>query len=653
MRVKANFIVRLGISIFFVVLGTAATVTGKVIYVDDSAIGANDGTSWADAYNYLQDALADANTVEKPVEIHVAQGIYTPDKGSGFTRGDFLVAFQLINGVSVLGGFAGVGAIDPDSRYIDAYKTILSGDLAGDDAKFDDPGKLAGHPTRAENTYFVVMGSDTDKTAVLDGVTITAGSEGMNNYYGNPTVVNCTFTNSRTGIDNLRSSPKITNCTFKGHWLQAISNNGGSLILTDCQFSNNSGTLIDGYFHADLTLLNCSFVDNVMYSRGAIDFSGENLRLYNCKFRDNVASGVSGITASVDREFIAENCTFVGNIGLQIDHHRGRMIISNCLFAGNKEGFFSSGIHSWNKYVTVQNCTFSGNSSQNGGSALNLLDGGKVSNCIFWSNNQPAIGGREQDLFVRYCNIERSRPGEGNIEVDPCFVSPGYWDQNGTPEDASDDLWVDGNYHLKSQAGRWYPVSEDWVTDDVTSPCIDTGDPNSPIGTEPFPNGGRVNMGAYGAGGKASKSYFGEPVCETIIAGDINGDGIVDDNDLAILNSHWMMQDDDFINKLPIVQILEPEDGDRIAWPGPTIFRAEANDPDGQVDDVEFWIKHQTDDGYTSRGLDSDEAADGWERVYTWKEDLPSGTWTVWAVATDNEGQKSISPEITVTLYRP
>jgi hypothetical protein len=45
-----------------------------VIYVDDDAAGANNGSSWVDAYRYLQDALAAARLTDKPVEIHVAQG---------------------------------------------------------------------------------------------------------------------------------------------------------------------------------------------------------------------------------------------------------------------------------------------------------------------------------------------------------------------------------------------------------------------------------------------------------------------------------------------------------------------------------------------------------------------------------------------------
>ena len=99
---------------------------------------------------------------------------------------------------------------------------------------------------------------------------------------------------------------------------------------------------------------------------------------------------------------------------------------------------------------------------------------------------------------------------------------------------------VNGNYHLKSQAGRWDTDSQNWVQDDITSPCIDAGNPSSPIGHEPFPNGGLINIGAYGSTTEASKSYFGGPVCETIIVGDINGDCKVDFSDFGILALHWL-----------------------------------------------------------------------------------------------------------------
>ena len=79
--------------------------------------------------------------------------------------------------------------------------------------------------------------------------------------------------------------------------------------------------------------------------------------------------------------------------------------------------------------------------------------------------------------------------GEGNIDVDPCFADPDNRD-----------------YHLKSEAGRWEPVSQTWVQDDITSPCIDAGEPGTSIGSEPRPNGDIINMGAYGGTDQASRS---------------------------------------------------------------------------------------------------------------------------------------------------
>ena len=68
------------ISVFLLALLCTASQT-KTIYVDDDATGANNGTSWQDAYTFLQDALSDAQLAEKPVEIRVAQGTYKPNQG--------------------------------------------------------------------------------------------------------------------------------------------------------------------------------------------------------------------------------------------------------------------------------------------------------------------------------------------------------------------------------------------------------------------------------------------------------------------------------------------------------------------------------------------------------------------------------------------
>jgi hypothetical protein len=93
---------------FQVALCSPSGLHGRTIYVDDDASGLNNGSSWENAYIYLQDALADANSSPKPVEIRVAQGIYTPDRGAGIEAGDYNASFELINGVTLSGGYAGL-----------------------------------------------------------------------------------------------------------------------------------------------------------------------------------------------------------------------------------------------------------------------------------------------------------------------------------------------------------------------------------------------------------------------------------------------------------------------------------------------------------------------------------------------------------------
>jgi len=145
-------------------------------------------------------------------------------------------------------------------------------------------------------------------------------------------------------------------------------------------------------------------------------------------------------------------------------------------------------------------------------------------NSIVYANTPTDLSGIQHSQ-VFYSNISQEGFAgiNGNISVDPLFADPN-----------------NNNYHLKSQAGRWDAKEGRWTIDEVTSPCIDAGDPMTAIGREPFPNGGRINMGAYSGTAEASKSYFGKPPCEIIVAGDINGDCAVNFLDFRLVALHWL-----------------------------------------------------------------------------------------------------------------
>jgi hypothetical protein len=105
---------------------------------------------------------------------------------------------------------------------------------------------------------------------------------------------------------------------------------------------------------------------------------------------------------------------------------------------------------------------------------------------------------------------------QSRLILDPLFADPGH-----------------GDYHLRSKRGRYWPQHDVWVLDKVTSPCVDGGDPSDNPSGEPMPNGGRIDMGAFGGTPFASMS-------EWPIAGDTNRDGKVDFADLAAFCNEWL-----------------------------------------------------------------------------------------------------------------
>lgn len=350
-----------------------------------------------------------------------------------------------------------------------------------------------GSPTEHHRAF--IFQSNEDERSIIDGLTLTGG------YADKGGAVNC----------EPNCSPVIKNCVIRGN-VAAESDGGGINCLT-----------------SKARILNCLIEDNTaeVYGGGVSCCEGSDLTISNCIIRNNSSGDDGG--------------------GFQCC--RSHATVTGCIFEGNVSEGEGGGI--WCiRPIDVDRCTIVGNhSGLRGGGMTGNWDPCVITNSIIRDN----LSGRDnlsEDLFLRntdsevlYCNFVgiSEYPGVGNIDADPCFAEPGQW-----VPDAADPgrlIWNSGDYHLKSRAGRWEATTQSWITDDVTSPCIDAGDPMSSIGLEPFPNGGIVNMGAYGGTPEASKSYFDGLPCGAIIAGDLNGDCVVDYRDFSILALHWCQND--------------------------------------------------------------------------------------------------------------
>jgi hypothetical protein len=182
----------------------------------------------------------------------------------------------------------------------------------------------------------------------------------------------------------------------------------------------------------------------------------------------------------------------------------GRVIIYNsptlinCVIAGNRQHGISGDI------PTITNCTIAANA----GRGISSFRPTVTNSIIYYNSINADFTQIKSDATptVTFTDVQGGWPGQGNIDAAPCFVEPGFWNLNRTTGDPSDDFWVQGDYHLRSQAGRWYPNGQTWVQDMLTSPCIDAGDPTSDWTAEPAPNGQRINMGTYGGTAQASMS---------------------------------------------------------------------------------------------------------------------------------------------------
>lgn len=271
----------------------------EVIYVNAAAPAGGNGTSWLNAYNSLQAALAQVQDCRR--FIWIATGTYRPT-----TNGDSSATFDIPSHAVLYGGFAGTET-NLSQRNVVANPTILSGAGANYVVTFD--GTLS------------TMGSGT----LLDGVTVTAGTAaGVKVTHASPTIRNCDIRqNSVNGVMVFQASPTFRRCSI----LSNTGNNGAGVSI------NNSASDVPPVFQ------DCTIGENTAstFAGGLMLSSGGSATLINCLVRNNVSgSTAGGVFISGGGTATVINCTFVHNTAHSIAGGlTGPAIIRNSIFWDN------------------------------------------------------------------------------------------------------------------------------------------------------------------------------------------------------------------------------------------------------------------------------------------------------------------------------
>ncbi len=405
-----------------------------VVFVKAGATGKANGLTWADAFPTLQAALVVPRIEGITLEIWVAQGVYYPDQGPGQTADSVTSTFRLPANCRLYGGFAG-GETQRSARDPQAHPTILSGDLAQDDANGD--GNFIAENTDAivgTNARTIVNADASRAGDVLDGCVITAGDNGagLSSTGGTLSLQGCSFQGNRGGSGGaLRvqdGSATLGTCRFSGN--QASSGGAAYIVnsavtMQDCYFSSNrvidggSGGAIGGYGGTSLTLTRCDFESNASEGQGgAISMQSIALSLTDCRFFNSTTT----------------NTSFADGGAVYCDDTPTTIL--RCTFADNRSGGFGGGALSFVGSLFPLECRdtrFSGNSSGYSGGAvfISSLKPVRFTNCLFTGNSCLVQGGaiylRTADAIFASCTFTANRSGQsgGAVFEDEPFYTDG------------------------------------------------------------------------------------------------------------------------------------------------------------------------------------------------------------------------------------
>ncbi|MHC4867959.1 MAG: right-handed parallel beta-helix repeat-containing protein, partial [Planctomycetota bacterium] len=285
-----------------------------------------------------------------------------------------------------------------------------------------------------------VRSRDPDDPEIVEATIIDGGGEGSVVSFAAGEDESCvlaglTITNGNYGVRCESSSPTISKCNILENAGPGIRCRESDASMINCSISDNGGAGIDSRstLGKSGTVITCC--DIVGNGAQGVYSQGSRGSISNCLIAGN---GAEGIHTQRDMGLIIANCTIVENAACGIYCERSRIIVTNSVIREN------------------------------------------------WPEQISACSG-----LIGYSNVEDGWPGQGNIDVDPCFVKPGRWidvnDSNLVVEPGDPNaIWVEGDYHLVAE-----------------SLCIDAGDPNysavpneTDIDGQPRIIGGRVDIGA-------------------------------------------------------------------------------------------------------------------------------------------------------------
>ncbi|MBN1491785.1 MAG: right-handed parallel beta-helix repeat-containing protein [Phycisphaerae bacterium] len=511
---------------------------GPIVYVDANAEGANDGTSWENAFAELADALVlvagapipapsgpnPAVTAGAPIEIWVAAGTYYPDPMGS----DPSATFALVSNVVIYGGFT-AGQANLTDRNPDPLtnNTVLSGDIG-------EPGDPS------DNSYRIVTATGTVEPTVLDGFTITgANAPGLTGggLLADGAVVglmHCAFVGNRAmnggGIASVNGSTlALSYCIIDNNTADASGGglyndaNAGVVGILECPFTYNHATNGGGLFNANgssLLIVACDFTNNTVDASGAGLYNDNSSAFVEaCRFHYNAAGSGTGHSgggiinvAAVDTTIL--DCILLantaGDAGAGLQNSYSNVQVNNCTFERNNAyNNVGGGMSNLACTPTVIDCEFFGNMALLGGGGMSNEDAAPlVVNCLFSGNNGSILGGggilnslSAASPSIVNCTFVANEGYEGggiyNREgANPLITNSILWDNTagqvfGTAVMTYCDVQggpsgIDGNIDANPLFVQWPSTGPDeaWGTADdnygnmqlqASSPCIDAG----------------------------------------------------------------------------------------------------------------------------------------------------------------------------------